>query len=62
MPEDHSRINGNITKAAEVLSTMISAAAEYTSKIDHEDCMTYAEASLISASLQQTLKKLSSNG
>ena len=62
MPEDHDRINENITKAAEVLSAMIASAAEYTSTIKLEDSTTYAEASLISASLQQTLNKLSSNG
>ena len=62
MPEEHNKINSNITKACEVLNEMIAAATQYTTEIGHDDCLTYAQATLISGSLLETLKKLKING
>ena len=58
MNEGHNKINENITKAAEVVNKMIQEATKYTTLIQHTDSLTYAEASLISGSLLETLKKL----
>ena len=58
MNEGHNKINENITKATEVVNKMIQEATKYTTLIHHTDSLTYAEASLISGSLLETLKKL----
>ena len=58
MNEGHNKINENITKSTEVVNKMIQEATKYTTLIQHTDSLTYAEASLISGSLLETLKKL----
>ena len=57
-----SCVDLNAKLFCEVLNEMIAAATQYTTEAGHTDCLTYAQASLISGSLLETLKKLKING